>query len=102
VAERWIVGWAWAHRQRRSRRFVVSRQSTAAVFEVRLYSDAGEEWLLILEIHGGPFANYGDRFTAEIQLYAAAGHSIAKRPSQLIAKAAHILKWFEMYRTEED
>ncbi len=31
-----------------------------------------------------------------------AGHSIAKRPSQLIAKVAHILKWFEMYRTEEE
>ena len=29
---------------------------------------------LLLEIHGGPFANYGDRFSAEIQLYAAAGY----------------------------
>ena len=28
---------------------------------------------LILEIHGGPFANYGDRFSMEVQLYAAAG-----------------------------
>jgi dipeptidyl aminopeptidase/acylaminoacyl peptidase len=31
---------------------------------------------LILEIHGGPFANYGDRFAAEIQLYAAAGYEV--------------------------
>jgi dipeptidyl aminopeptidase/acylaminoacyl peptidase len=31
---------------------------------------------LILEIHGGPFANYGDRFSAEIQLYAAAGYVV--------------------------
>jgi len=31
---------------------------------------------LILEIHGGPVANYGDRFTAEIQLYAAAGYVV--------------------------
>jgi acylaminoacyl-peptidase len=31
---------------------------------------------LILEIHGGPFANYGDRFAAEIQLYAAAGYVV--------------------------
>lgn len=31
-----------------------------------------------------------------------ASHSIAKRPSQLIAKVAHILKWFEIHRTEED
>ncbi len=31
---------------------------------------------LILEIHGGPFANYGPRFTAEMQLYAAAGYLV--------------------------
>lgn len=30
----------------------------------------------ILEIHGGPFADYGDRFSAEIQLYAAAGYLV--------------------------
>jgi dipeptidyl aminopeptidase/acylaminoacyl peptidase len=30
----------------------------------------------ILEIHGGPFANYGNRFSAEIQLYAAAGYVV--------------------------
>ena len=31
---------------------------------------------LILEIHGGPFADYGDRFAAEPQLYAAAGYVV--------------------------
>jgi dipeptidyl aminopeptidase/acylaminoacyl peptidase len=31
---------------------------------------------LILEIHGGPFANYGPRFAAELQLYAAAGYAV--------------------------
>lgn len=31
---------------------------------------------LILEIHGGPFANYGDRFSMEVQLYAAAGYVV--------------------------
>ncbi len=31
---------------------------------------------MILEIHGGPFANYGDRFTSEIQLFAAAGYVV--------------------------
>ncbi len=31
---------------------------------------------LLLEIHGGPFANYGDRFSAEVQLYAAAGYVV--------------------------
>jgi acylaminoacyl-peptidase len=31
---------------------------------------------LLLEIHGGPFANYGARFAAEIQLYAAAGYVV--------------------------
>ncbi len=38
--------------------------------------DASKKYPLILEIHGGPFANYGDRFTAEIQLYAAAGYVV--------------------------
>ena len=31
---------------------------------------------MILEIHGGPFANYGDRFSAEVQLFAAAGYVV--------------------------
>lgn len=34
------------------------------------------EYPLILEIHGGPFANYGWRFSLEMQLYAAAGHAV--------------------------
>lgn len=38
--------------------------------------DPAQKYPLILEIHGGPFANYGDRFTAEIQLYAAAGYVV--------------------------
>lgn len=33
--------------------------------------DAGRKYPLILEIHGGPFANYGDRFDFEKQTYAA-------------------------------
>ncbi len=35
-----------------------------------------KQYPLILEIHGGPFANYGDRFSAEMQLYAAAGYVV--------------------------
>ena len=31
---------------------------------------------LLLEIHGGPIANYGARFSAEFQLYAAAGYVV--------------------------
>lgn len=31
---------------------------------------------LILEIHGGPFATYGPHFSAEVQLYAAAGYVV--------------------------
>ena len=31
---------------------------------------------LILEIHGGPFANYGGRFSAEMQLFAAEGNIV--------------------------
>ncbi len=38
--------------------------------------DANAKYPLILEIHGGPFLNYGDRFSAEVQLYAAAGYVV--------------------------
>jgi dipeptidyl aminopeptidase/acylaminoacyl peptidase len=38
--------------------------------------DAKKKYPLILEIHGGPYANYGERFSAEIQLYAAAGYVV--------------------------
>ncbi len=31
---------------------------------------------VMLEIHGGPFANYGERFSFEVQLYAAAGYIV--------------------------
>jgi dipeptidyl aminopeptidase/acylaminoacyl peptidase len=31
---------------------------------------------LILEIHGGPFSNYGDVFSTDVQLYAAAGYAV--------------------------
>ncbi len=38
--------------------------------------DPSKKYPLILEIHGGPFANYGARFSAEMQLYAAAGYVV--------------------------
>ena len=38
--------------------------------------DPARKYPLILEIHGGPFANYGDRFAAEVQLYCAAGYVV--------------------------
>jgi dipeptidyl aminopeptidase/acylaminoacyl peptidase len=38
--------------------------------------DPAKKYPLILEIHGGPFANYGPRFAAELQLYAAAGYNV--------------------------
>ena len=38
--------------------------------------DESKKYPLILEIHGGPFANYGPRFSAEMQLYAAAGYVV--------------------------
>lgn len=38
--------------------------------------DPNKKYPLILEIHGGPFANYGDRFSAEVQLFAAAGNVV--------------------------
>ena len=38
--------------------------------------DPQRKYPLILEIHGGPISNYGDRFSAEIQLYATAGYVV--------------------------
>jgi acylaminoacyl-peptidase len=38
--------------------------------------DPAKKYPLILEIHGGPFANYGDRFDLEKQLMAAAGYVV--------------------------
>ncbi|HSR50770.1 MAG TPA: S9 family peptidase [Acidobacteriota bacterium] len=38
--------------------------------------DPSKKYPLVLEIHGGPFSNYGDRFSAEIQLYASAGYVV--------------------------
>jgi dipeptidyl aminopeptidase/acylaminoacyl peptidase len=36
----------------------------------------GHKYPLILEIHGGPYMNYGDRFDTEKQLYAAQGYVV--------------------------
>jgi acylaminoacyl-peptidase len=38
--------------------------------------DPQKKYPLILEIHGGPFLNYGDRFSSEDQVYAAAGYVV--------------------------
>jgi acylaminoacyl-peptidase len=38
--------------------------------------DPNKKYPMILEIHGGPFASYGAVFSAEIQLYAAAGYVV--------------------------
>ncbi|HSR52754.1 MAG TPA: S9 family peptidase [Acidobacteriota bacterium] len=38
--------------------------------------DESKKYPLLLEIHGGPIANYGDRFSAEMQLYASAGYVV--------------------------
>lgn len=38
--------------------------------------DPDKKYPLLLEIHGGPFANYGDRFSAEIQFFASAGYVV--------------------------
>ena len=38
--------------------------------------DPSRKYPLILEIHGGPISHYGDRFSAEVQLYASAGYVV--------------------------
>jgi dipeptidyl aminopeptidase/acylaminoacyl peptidase len=38
--------------------------------------DPARRYPLVLEIHGGPFANYGARFAVELQSYASAGYVV--------------------------
>lgn len=38
--------------------------------------DPNKEYPLVVENHGGPISNYGDRFSPEIQLYASAGYVV--------------------------
>jgi dipeptidyl aminopeptidase/acylaminoacyl peptidase len=38
--------------------------------------DASKKYPLLLEIHGGPYADYGDRWSAELQFYAQAGYVV--------------------------
>jgi acylaminoacyl-peptidase len=38
--------------------------------------DPGEQYPMILEIHGGPHTAYGPHFSAEVQLFAAAGYVV--------------------------
>ncbi len=38
--------------------------------------DASKKYPLVIENHGGPISNYGERFSPEIQLYAAAGYVV--------------------------
>ncbi len=38
--------------------------------------DPDKKYPFLVENHGGPIANYGDRFSAEMQLYAAAGYIV--------------------------
>ena len=38
--------------------------------------DAEKKYPFLVENHGGPISNYGDRFSAEMQLYAAAGYIV--------------------------
>lgn len=38
--------------------------------------DSSRKYPLVVENHGGPIANYGDRFSPEMQLYASAGYVV--------------------------
>jgi acylaminoacyl-peptidase len=38
--------------------------------------EQGKKYPMLLEIHGGPYQNYGPRFAPEIQLYASAGYVV--------------------------
>ncbi len=51
-------------------------QSGGAEIQGWLYPGGPGVQPLVLEIHGGPHTNYGPRFAAELQLYAAAGYNV--------------------------
>lgn len=40
------------------------------------FFDSSKKYPLLVENHGGPIANYGDRFSPEMQLYASAGYVV--------------------------
>ncbi|MEM6804014.1 MAG: S9 family peptidase [Bacteroidota bacterium] len=40
------------------------------------FFDPSKKYPLVVENHGGPIANYGDRFSPEMQLYASAGYVV--------------------------
>lgn len=40
------------------------------------FYDSSKEYPIIVENHGGPIANYGDRFSPEMQLYASSGYIV--------------------------
>lgn len=40
------------------------------------YFDPSKKYPMLVENHGGPISNYGDRFSPEIQLYATAGYVV--------------------------
>ena len=40
------------------------------------FYEEGKKYPLLVENHGGPIANYGDRFSAEMQLFAAGGYVV--------------------------
>ncbi len=40
------------------------------------FFDASKKYPLLVENHGGPISNYGDRFSPEVQLYAADGYVV--------------------------
>ncbi len=40
------------------------------------FFDTSKKYPLLVENHGGPISNYGDRFSPEIQLYASAGYVV--------------------------
>jgi acylaminoacyl-peptidase len=63
VEEMWVAS---SHDQRRVQSWLVKPPGF----------DPAKKYPLILEIHGGPFANYGPRFSADFQLYAAAGYVV--------------------------
>jgi dipeptidyl aminopeptidase/acylaminoacyl peptidase len=71
--------------------------------------DPAKKYPLILEIHGGPFANYGDRFDTNKQIWAAKGFVVVyinpRGSTSYGEEFANLAKWnrcwcgFQVYLT---
>jgi dipeptidyl aminopeptidase/acylaminoacyl peptidase len=65
--------------------------------------DSSKKYSLILEIHGGPYANYGPRFSPELQLMATHGYVVLyTNPRGSTSYGAEFASWIDHNYPSED